>query len=73
MGPRVAIAWAPSYDSGLLKAYSVSAGKSSIRAGFGIVYDRIGESLLDTFDQNGSFGLSTVLRKCICRSESVLY
>jgi len=29
-------------------------GQTSIRAGFGIVYDRVGESLADTFDQNGS-------------------
>ena len=36
-------------------------GKSSIRAGFGIVYDRVGESLVDTFDQTGSFGLASQL------------
>ena len=58
-GPRVAVAWSPSYDSGLLKSLFGGAGKSSVRAGFGIVYDRLGEGLLDTFDQNGSFGLST--------------
>jgi hypothetical protein len=61
LGPRVAFAWSPGYDSGLLQSIFGGAGKSSIRAGFGIVYDRIGEGLLDTFDQNGSFGLSTVI------------
>ncbi len=61
LGPRVAMAWAPGYDSGLLHDLFGEGGKSSIRAGFGIVYDRIGEGLLDTFDQNGSFGLSTLL------------
>ena len=35
--------------------------KPASAADFGIVYDRVGESLVDTFDQNGSFGLSTSL------------
>jgi hypothetical protein len=59
LGPRVGLAWAPGYDSGLLKDIFGEGGKSSLRAGFGIVYDRIGEGLLQTFDQNGAFGLST--------------
>ena len=37
------------------------AGKSSIRGGFGIVYDHFGTALVDTFDQNGSFGLNTIV------------
>ena len=61
LGPRVAFAWSPGYDSGILQNIFGGAGKSSVRAGFGIVYDRIGEGLLDTFDQNGAFGLSTLL------------
>jgi Carboxypeptidase regulatory-like domain len=61
LGPRVAIAWAPGFDSGLLHDVFGGGGKTSVRAGFGIVYDRIGEGLLDTFDQNGAFGLSTIL------------
>jgi len=60
-GPRLAFAWSPGYSSGLLGAIFGGKGKSSIRAGFGIVYDRVGESLVDTFDQNGSFGLASVL------------
>lgn len=60
-GPRVALAWSPGYDSGLLGTLFGGKGKSSIRAGFGIVYDRVGESLVDTFDHNGSFGLSSIL------------
>jgi Carboxypeptidase regulatory-like domain len=59
LGPRVAFAWAPGYDDGILHDLFGSGGKTSIRGGFGIVYDRIGEGLLDTFDANGSFGLST--------------
>lgn len=59
--PRVAVAWAPDSGPGLLGALFGNKGQTSIRAGFGIVYDRVGESLADTFDQNGSFGLSTQL------------
>jgi len=62
LGPRVALAWSPQADSGLLGALFGGAGKSSIRAGFGIVYDRLGESIVDTFDQSGgSYGLLDVL------------
>jgi Carboxypeptidase regulatory-like domain len=70
LGPRVAFAWSPGYDDGLLKSLFGGAGKSSIRAGFGIVYDRIGEGLLQTFDQNGAFGLSTLIPNAAA-SESV--
>ena len=59
LGPRVALAWSPAFENGLLENVFGGPGKSSIRAGFGIVYDRIGEGLLDTFDQAGAFGLST--------------
>jgi carboxypeptidase family protein len=39
-GPRAAIAWSPSYSSGLLGSV-FGAGKTVVRAGFGIYYDRI--------------------------------
>jgi len=41
-----------------------------IRAGASIVYDRIGAGLLSTFDQNGSFGLSTQLTNSFIPSAS---
>jgi hypothetical protein len=44
--PRLAIAYSP--DS-----------KTSIRLGAGIYYDHYGEALVNTFDQNGSFGMSS--------------
>lgn len=59
--PRLAFAWAPDFSSKWLSSILGSKGKSSVRAGFGVAYDRVGESLVDTFDQNGSFGLSTSL------------
>jgi hypothetical protein len=45
LAPRFAVAYSP--DT-----------KTSIRAGFGIFYDHYGQGLINTFDQNGAFGLS---------------
>ncbi len=59
--PRASIAYSPGADSGWLKKLFGGPGQTSIRAGFGVVYDRVGESIIDTFDQNGAFGLFTEL------------
>jgi len=59
-GPRVALAWAPKKNGGLLGSL-FGEGKTSIRAGFAMVYDREGESLINTFDNGYAFGLSTEL------------
>src|SRR5271157_269641 len=62
LGPRFAFAYSPNPSSeGLLKAVFGGAGKTSIRGGFGIVYDHFGTALVDTFDQHGAFGLNTVI------------
>ena len=61
LGPHLAIAYSPNPSGGLLKALFGGAGKSSIRAGYGIVYDHFGEGIVNTFDQNGTIGLSTSL------------
>jgi hypothetical protein len=57
--PRVAFAWSPKADSGLLQRLFGSAGKSAIRGGYGIYYDHFGQGIVDSFDRNGSFGLTT--------------
>ncbi len=59
--PRLAFAYSPRPSSNFLKHLFGEGDKTSIRAGFGIVYDRIGTGLLNTFDQNGAFGLATTL------------
>ncbi|MBV8114097.1 MAG: TonB-dependent receptor, partial [Silvibacterium sp.] len=46
--PRVSIAYSPD-------------AKTSIRAGFGLFFDHFGQALVNTFSQNGSFGLSSSL------------
>jgi hypothetical protein len=60
-GPRLAVAYSPNSSGGLFGALFGGPGKSTIRAGAGIVYDRLGPALLATFDRSGSFGLSTAL------------
>jgi len=60
LGPRVAFAWSPKADGGLFHSL-FGDGKTTVRGGFGMVYDRIGPALLATFDANGSFGLSSSL------------
>jgi Carboxypeptidase regulatory-like domain len=46
--PRLAVVYSP--DT-----------KTTVRAGFGIFFDHYGEQLVDTFDQQGSFGTSTAI------------
>ena len=58
--PRVAFAWAPNKKEGFLSKLLGSGNKSSIRGGFGIVYDRFGQGIVDEFSGN-SFGLTTSL------------
>jgi hypothetical protein len=67
-GPRIAFAYSPGSSSGLAHALFGSGGKTSIRGGFGIVYDRVGAGLLTTFDRYGSFGLSTQLSNAVVPS-----
>ncbi len=60
-GPHVAAAWSPRGHSGLAKSLFGEGDKTTVRAGFGMVYDRLGPALLATFDRSGSFGMSTAL------------
>ncbi|HXZ42513.1 MAG TPA: carboxypeptidase-like regulatory domain-containing protein [Terriglobales bacterium] len=59
IAPRVALAYSPSGDSGLGRKLWGSAGQTSIRVGYGMYYDHFGEGITNTFDRNGSFGLTT--------------
>jgi len=60
IGPHVAFAWAPNRTEGFLSKLLGSGNKSSIRGGFGMVYDRFGQGIVDEFNGN-SFGLTTTL------------
>jgi hypothetical protein len=59
--PRLSFAYAPRPSSPFWKRVFGDGDKTSIRAGFGMAYDHFGMNLLNTFDSNGSFGLSTTL------------
>ena len=59
--PRLSFAYAPHPSSPFLKKLFGEGDKTSIRAGFGVAYDHFGMNILNTFDSNGSFGLSTTL------------
>jgi Carboxypeptidase regulatory-like domain len=59
IAPRFAVAYSPSGDSGLVKKLFGGPGKTSIRAGYGIYFDHFGEGIVNSFDRNGSFGLTT--------------
>jgi|HubBroStandDraft_6_1064221.scaffolds.fasta_scaffold05832_2 hypothetical protein len=59
--PRLAFAYSPKPSSGFFRSLFGEGGKTTIRGGFGMVYDRIASGLLDTFNTSGSFGLATTL------------
>ncbi len=59
--PRVALAYSPKAESGLLKVLFGGPGKTSIRAGWGMYYDNFGEALANRFS-TVQLGLSTALR-----------
>jgi hypothetical protein len=59
IAPRLAIAYSPDADSGWSRKLFGGPGKTSIRVGYGMYYDHFGEGITNSFDRNGSFGLST--------------
>ncbi len=59
--PRISMAYSPKAESGLSKLLWGGAGKSSLRVGYGMYYDHFGQGIVNSFDQLGSFGLTTSL------------
>lgn len=59
VAPRLAFAYSPKADDGFSKRLWGGPGKTSIRAGYGIYFDHFGEGITNTFDRQGSFGLTT--------------
>ena len=57
--PRLAVAWSPSFDKGLLGSVFGSGGKTVIRGGFSIFSDYYGEALATAFDLNNTLGFSS--------------
>jgi hypothetical protein len=59
LAPRFAFAYSPKAESGWSKRLWGGQEKTSIRAGYGIYFDHFGEGITNTFDREGSFGLTT--------------
>ncbi|MBX7173322.1 MAG: TonB-dependent receptor [Pyrinomonadaceae bacterium] len=57
--PAISAAWSPNFKSGWLKTLFGSDGKSSIRGGFRMTYDRIGSALAVAFDGGSTLGFSS--------------
>ncbi len=65
VAPRLAFAWSPKPAGGFWKRLFGDWGKSSIRGGYGMYYDHFGQGIVDSFDRNGSFGLTTSVQNPI--------
>jgi len=59
--PRIAVAWAPDTGEGWVSRILGKKDQFSIRGGYSITYDHFGIPIVNSFDQHGSFGLSTDL------------
>ncbi|MGA8234819.1 MAG: TonB-dependent receptor [Candidatus Acidiferrales bacterium] len=59
LSPRLAVAWAPDTGEGWLSKILGKKDRFSVRGGYNIVYDHFGVPIVNSFDQHGSFGLST--------------
>ncbi len=61
IAPRLAFAYAPTSSDPFWSKLLGSTGKTSIRGGYGIYFDHFGEGAVNSFDREGSFGLTTNL------------
>ena len=61
LAPRFAVAYSPHAAGGFLHKLFGDPGKSSIRAGYGLYFDHFGEGVVNTFDRQGSWGLTTTI------------
>ncbi len=59
--PRIAVAWAPDTGNGWVSKILGKKDQFSVRGGYSIMYDHFGIPVVNSFDQHGSFGLSTDL------------
>jgi hypothetical protein len=59
--PRIAVAWSPDTGDGFASKILGHKDQFTVRGGYSIVYDHFGIPIVNTFDQHGSFGLSTDL------------
>jgi len=61
VAPRIAFAYSPKPSARLGRKLFGDPGKTSIRGGYGIYFDHFGQGVVNSFDREGSFGLTTYL------------
>ena len=61
LAPRLAFAYSPNFEKGFFRTLFGGSGKSSIRGGYGLYFDHFGEGIVNSFDRQGSFGLTTAI------------
>jgi hypothetical protein len=61
VAPRFAFAYSPKFDSSFFHKLFGDHDRSSIRGGYGIYYDHFGQGVVNSFDREGSLGLTTYL------------
>jgi hypothetical protein len=61
IAPRFAFAYSPNWSDGWLGKLTGGTGHTSIRGGYGMYFDHFGQGIVNTFDRNGSFGLTTAI------------
>ena len=59
LAPRFSLAWSPSSDQGWLRWLTGGPGRTSIRAGWGMFYDQLGQPIMAQLSNVASFGLSS--------------
>ncbi|HUQ32949.1 MAG TPA: carboxypeptidase-like regulatory domain-containing protein [Pyrinomonadaceae bacterium] len=59
--PSIAVAWSPDFGDNLFGRLFGNKGKSVIRGGFRMTYDRIGSQLAVNFDLNNQLGFASAL------------
>jgi hypothetical protein len=57
--PRLAVAWSPNYEHGLLHSIFGDGGKSVVRGGFAMTNDYYGQALAVDWDLNNTLGFSS--------------
>ncbi len=57
--PTISVAWSPNFKDGWLKKILGGDGKSTIRGGFRMTYDRIGSALAVAFDTRSTLGFGS--------------
>jgi len=57
--PRLAVAWSPSFSTGLLHSLFGDSGKSVIRSGFAMTNDYYGQALAVDWDLNNTLGFTS--------------